>query len=768
MSTYTTFINFSTIDYTGTNGLSTFATNLTPLRFIPELSNSFNHRVIWEFGDGTISKSFSASKAYTFPGKYEVRLIVYDCNNNAMVSNVTKTILVYDYIPYTFNLNVINILDSNIDIIVSEDDEIIISENGIPMLSEGAYPLLFEDGSLMLTEDGDYVMYDDGTVVSVIDYNLRLKCGKIEGPFIANSYYPAYQPVTPLFYSISGSNSLNYWDIKDSKFHHLENFHSLYEKIYNYSIKSDQFSPIYKIEFAPTELYAKLVGNSITLCDKSDIGAVFVGLSASKEFYIKDDSISNTILLDFWFDKTKNVFQSNNFQTFNNFGITLSCLVVDNIASSLSITSNGLDGEGYTIDSFKINPIKYFNSKIPFIIKIKDIDGFSIKNFDTINLSSLNITLTHTADIQLATENGEYLLDSSGQEMYATTEHYILSSVYYTISSLNYTLSSQNSGGAVRGYIEFPFIDAKILQNVKILASGTFINDQSVGFTLSGESGYFNVYSNNYHDIWKINEDFNPSETLKELRFQETMLDKNVLFNDFFGGVLGDEKSNHESLGIKIYEKISNFVKNTQDIDNCEQEFIDSLATFVKYNDVGEERYNYPETIKRIINLASIDSTKLIGELNKFSENLDIKGRTSKDEFGINIGDTIDPFTYIVNKDTPIVALEKFSNDYVVLNTHQPLIVTGSDNYPLSSYTSDWGWPLVLPSSFDFLDIDKYYIFFTYNDVFDNTPIGGVIDFDNLKTTISRDITQSELIGDYGIFENMFLYTMYHSLSLIK
>jgi len=705
MSSSTTYINFSSIDYKGVDSLSSYATSLTPLKFVADLPNTYNNRLIWDFGDGSISRIFSPSKTFEFPGRYTVRLVVYDCNNNAMVSSIEKIIIIEDYINYTFNIK--PEIESN---------------------------------------------------------DLQLKVGKINGPFTADAFYPPYQTASSIFYNISGSTSSNYWDIKDNKFSHLDNFHTLYSKIYNYGIKSYQFIEIDKIQFQPIEMYAKIENGSIINCESTDIGASIIGLSASQEFYIKDDSVSDLMLVDFWFDKTNN----QNSEKYNNLGVTLSCSVISNSAYRISVTSNGLDGEGYPIESFNINPIKFFNTNIPFVVKLKDIENFTVKNFNPIELSAINIIITAITDTQLASEGGQYLLDEYGNSIYATGVSITLDSSNYSISSLNYTLDSQSHGGSFRGYITFPYTDMDVLQNAQIAISGAFTNDQFETFTLSGASNVFNVYNNNYFDIWKINEDFNPENTLKDLRFQETLLDKSVLFEDFLGGVLGNENSDHDAIGVKIYEKIANFIQNTQDVDNCEQEYIESIAQFVGYNNVNDERYIYPENIKRLINLTSIDKNKLIGESNKFRENFDVRGRTSKTEYGINIGNQIDINTYIVNKNIPIVALEKFSNQYTLLNTYQPLSSDLlPDTYPLSGYNSSWGWPLVLPNSFIFEDFEKYYLFFEYNDQYDNTLIGGSIDFNNEKTTIPENSSYNDLISPNGIFEHMFLDTLYQSLSLM-
>jgi hypothetical protein len=76
----------------------------------------------------------------------------------------------------------------------------------------------------------------------------------------------------------------------------------------------------------------------------------------------------------------------------------------------------------------------------------------------------------------------------------------------------------------------------------------------------------------------------------------------NKLFDDFIGGILGTELI-HDEIGLKTYEKIANYVANTQDLDKCEIDFLESLGRFVGYNDFAEEKYTYPEKIKRLVNL---------------------------------------------------------------------------------------------------------------------------------------------------------------------
>lgn len=706
-------LNFESIDYTGVNSASSYALPITPLHFIPEIGSSANTHMVWDFGDGTFAKSFSASHYYKFPGVYTVHLVQYDCDtNDALISTFSKEITIHDYFPLTFNITA------------------------------------FDAPS--------------GSEITDLVYQI----GQIEGPLVAYYSFPWYQPALDIFYDIYNTNSLNWWDINHNKFAHLETFNVIYEKIYNYTLSSFQFAEIPKISPVTKPIFVKVLNGVIVTCLSSDFGSVLGGLSATKEFFIKDDAITPNLLVDLRYDKVKykNPYIEN-FNYLNNLGITLSAVVGDNTPTHLSITSNGLDGEGYPIPSFRINPIKFYDTKIPFVVKIKDAFNFSIKNFGPIPLSALTITVTNIADELLATETGDLLLDEFANEILAEGVDVALALSAYSISSLNYTLSAQTHNGSFRGYIIFPGQEEPLF-NVKITVSATLSSSTSIEYTLEGSSNYFNVYPVDWWDLYKKNEDFNAREQIKDLRFQEILIDKHIFFDDFVGGVLGGVE--HEDIGTATFEGAANFVANTQDIDVCVIDALNSMGEFMGYNDVYEERYLYPPSIKHWVDVLSIDKVKLVGYENKFVENFDIKGRSGKTEFGTNIGNQIDTTTYVVSADVPIVALEKFSNNYTLLNTYQPVSAAGSFIYPLAAYSDTWGWPLVLPTPFNFVDIEKYYLFFEFVDTFDGTLLDGVIDFNNPQTTIPESVTTMELNDFNGIKEHMFLNTLYKRLSIIE
>jgi hypothetical protein len=684
----TTYTTFRTVDYKNASVLSSFSLSATPLVFVADLPIDAQNKVLWSFGDGTTSDAISASKHYTYPGQYTVNLFVYDCFGNVRVSSFSQTVTILDYFPLTFTID----------------------------RSDSSYSVL--------------------TAVR----------GQITGPLTFRAQYPLYQDAVDIFYNFHVAQETSYYNISAQQYAHLQNFNCMYDRTYNYYLSSYQFQEIDKIAITPIPIFAKIVGEQIITCDKLDVGAFFVGLSGQTDAYLKSDLLtnSNTRIATFKFDNT-NIYaptEDTHVSYLNNLGISLSAYGVETTQlSGLSITSNGMDGEYYKIQSFDISPIKFENVRIPFVTKVKDISGFSHKS-NSIQSSQYYI-LTGSAPVN---------------------------SYYYELSSLNSTLSSFDHDGSERHYVKFRNL-TDTLSNVSISANFSVTFDISgATVSVSGRSTPFTVYKDKHYEIYKKNEDFDPESTFKDLRFQEFLLDKNVLFEDYLGTIFGNLSSTYDTLGKKIYEKISNFVENNVDVDVDE---IYSLISQMEMVDSDTNIYdstliNYPEKIKRILNFVSISKNRLMGTSNKFSENFDTKGHTHKTEYGTNLGSTINTNSYMITAGTPIVALEKFSGSYTILNTYQPLCAVLSDVYMLSSYTSDWGWPLVLPVGFVYTDFPKYYQFFEYLSGYNNANTNFVIDFGNSGTTILSTASRSDLFDRDGIFENMIANTLYDSLSLFE
>lgn len=665
----TTYATFSAIDYKDENTLFSYSLSATPLKFIPDLPVGSNYNVFWSFGDGTTSKELTPTKYWNFPGEYVVNLIVFDCNNNAQVSSFSQTITIDDLIPYTLNF-----------------------------------------GTLSGSSD-----------------NLNIVQNKITGPWNLYTSYPHYQPTNKVIYDYNSTTSTNYFNISANRYVQLDKTYSLYQSISNVSLSANQFEQVPFVQPQTERIFAKIENGNIVPAQMEDLNSFYIGSSAITPVYFKDDEVNDTELT-FKFDQS-NSYIPNKVDYLNNLSVTLNLSVIENDDyNSATITSNGHDGEGTLITSFNISPIKFYNTYIPFVFKVKDSDNFSIK--------SLSAYTSDTLNVELLSENGQ---------------PFPLSGV---------TISQVTSASYDGSFVGTLFVNGVSEPSIAQLSAF------DIGNALDAASDQFVIYPADYHDLYKINEDFNATEVLQNITLQETIKNNPTLY-EFFETLLGGEDIDHDNIGTKIYEKIENFVANNADVD------VDEITALISQLDnLNSEEFifdrgllNYPEQIKRTLNLASIDYNKLVGTTNKFKENFDIKGQISKEVFGTNIGDELNSQTYVLSAGTDIVALEKFSGDYTQLNSYQPFNALSGTTTPLTAYSSNWGWPLVLPNNFNTSDFDKYYTFFEYTSAFDNTITDNVIDFENPSTTITKqEATKDELRRDGGIFDYLIHNTLYKSL----
>ena len=193
---------------------------------------------------------------------------------------------------------------------------------------------------------------------------------------------------------------------------------------------------------------------------------------------------------------------------------------------------------------------------------------------------------------------------------------------------------------------------------------------------------------------------------------------------------------------------------------------------------------DFPNKIQRLVSLLSIKRSKLFGFQNQFAENFNNLNIINSDTYGLNLGAQVDPYTYPVIPGNHIVAYEKFSNQYTLLNTYQPLalgttlstasilteesidILTESELeilsetiYHIIDYNESWGWPLILPSGFTQSDIPLFYDFYEYNNIYANNYIGGVLDMNITDVEPTQQSFES-------IYNTIILDTLYQSLSL--
>ena len=164
--------------------------------------------------------------------------------------------------------------------------------------------------------------------------------------------------------------------------------------------------------------------------------------------------------------------------------------------------------------------------------------------------------------------------------------------------------------------------------------------------------------------------------------------------------------------------------------------------------------FNYSGGLHRIMNIVSIPHKKLWGERSRFNRDFETYG-TVNDNYGKNLGNVIDTTTYMVTAGTPIVARQKFNNQFKLIT---PMYSTSagslSSQYPINELDSTWGWGL--GSNVTNSNFKDFYVFYEYVDYFADNQLEGVIDWGNTQTTVSENISAlSAWFDDDQIVDSM-------------
>lgn len=694
---------FDVLNFTNEFTTSGYALSICPFTFKPKLDTTLfsNKRLLWDFGDGTFSRSITATHYYDLPGEYTVSLYLYDGNNEAYFDAFTQKLIIYNFV----------------------NDAIILS----------AGDLNFETSSLKnkfnILRFNSWQTYG---ALSATGYTIALAASGNNAPFITQQQY------------------------EQDKYAHLKKYSQFYEYAYDENIKAFDYVAKDIIQTSNVELYAKVAANGLAFCNANDDGAVFVGTSGAAVAVYKDDAptIVAPTLIFAHFNKTNfaapamppgaasyalPVLQTNA----QSFYCTISALP----AAGLSITSTGLS-------SMQINAVQFVDTRIPFVVQIIDNIDSPCKYFSNLKrVSSSGALSAGTIQINFVD---------------ATTNATLTGAIVD-----DFGFFADYDAGLYKGYCSF---DAP-LTGVKIEATAAICLPDFTSQTLSVQSPAFAVVDKNF-SVAKINEDFDQAATYKSYRFQETLLDKDRFFDGFLGQIVGDSSATPNVLGKRVYEKMANFASNTQDVDACNISGLYSLKQMLDINIKQFNAFNFavPANLSRLMDLLSIKQSKLWGHTNEFAENFDKKGLDYSQTWGINLGSELNALTTILTAGSatkPIVAYEKFSNTYRLINTdalsssNLQFIDANKQTYALSAYNNNWGWGLILPSDFVAADFNKYYLFYNYNAATQNEIIDNIINWSDANTTIFRtNSSYAAWSQDNGTIQTIIANALFSGLNL--
>ena len=433
-------------------------------------------------------------------------------------------------------------------------------------------------------------------------------------------------------------------------------------------------------------------------------------------------------------------------------------------------SSNGITGLINPLTAFNIPKINFATQNIYFIAKVVTLSGIPVKSFEKIQDEVLLLETQSGDDIGLQNAQpldginvgggklGLELFNSTGDKIPALSANF---------QSKFDDLSANDAGGYFKGYLNTPVVGDDM--RIKL----TYITDSGV---LSGYSKPFDIYpSSGLFDIRKVNEDNNEEKNFEDLTYQPALQFQPLLMKELIGQIVGNNSSLPETLGIKTYEKVSNFTSNIADPDIAN---VKSLKSLIRELNIDFDEYNqqFPPSLSRLIDILSVSLSRQLGGRNQYQFNFDDKGFTNKTVYGKNKGVKLNIANTVLNtgeQSRDIIAYEKFSEKYTLVNTN---VISATDvdylsanAYPLSAYNNTWGWGLVVPRNVTGIDIEKYYEFYDFNATIDGTYTQKFIDFDNAENTYLLNVTSFKQYNEkWGVAENIISHNLYTNLGFIS
>lgn len=674
---------FKTFNYTGVLALSSYTLPFTNFYFRPEFNQEgarSNSRVLWDFGDGTSSESLTGQHYYNLPGVYNVTCHFYDRQGN--VTTDIESVTAYNFI-------------------------------------------------------------NNSLTVSTATSSVVLTASKIKTP-ISVTRFNSYQVQSSSSLSIvpfaSGAED-NYYDtnLVNAYYGHLYPFSSFYQLLPT-AKNTTEFVEISSFTTSDDSLYYRLSGAAIVRCSSTDSGSVYCGSSGTAVVYFKSDIAIPLVNLYFGYEPGGLLYSSNSYDTVLS-GVTI---VENTDYNYLNITSCGLEAEGTQQSSYQINKNKFANTKIGFVVKIKDSENFTIKK-----------PLISTLTLQL----------KRGSTVFNTA----------TFSTNNTGLSANKLLGVYRGTLTLsesalPLNSAGSPAPLTGVYINCIVNNLPPSNTsLSGQSNTFDIYPvKGLYTIAKINEDIDLTQKFKDISLQSLFLDNKVLYDEFLGNIFGTIDSDQTTIGKLTYEKISNFISNNRTLDYSNINNLYSLFEELNIDTLkfSENNYRYPAELARLIDILSINKSRLFGSVNAYNEDFDTRGYHNSEVYGTNLGSEVSIFQTIT-AGQGLIAYERFGNIIKVVNTYQPVSAVNSNNYIISNYNDSWGWGLVLPNTGYGVKIKDYYTFYNHIPTIEGSIKDSIINFADTNTTITPNTSSyNNWSQQDGIIANLISNQLYKGLDL--
>jgi hypothetical protein len=339
---------FDVLNFTNEFSTSGYALSICPFTFKPKYDESLfsNKRILWDFGDGSTSKSITATHAYALPGEYTTTLYLFDGDGEAYYDIFSQKITVSNFLQ----------------------DGLVLSAANLNFKTSSI------NNKFAIYRFNSWQTYN---ALSASGYSIALAASGNNAPFVTQQQYNA------------------------DKYAHLKKYSQFYEYAYDYNINAYDYVAKDVIQTSNQQLYARISNSNIIFCDASDQGAAFVGTSGMAIATYKDDEPTtnhHTLIFAHFADVNfpdHSGAATGIFPVLQTNAQSFYCTLTSMPPAALSITSTGLS-------AMQINAAQFIKTRIPFVMQVIDIDDVACKYCSNLKrVSSTGILSANTIQINV-------------------------------------------------------------------------------------------------------------------------------------------------------------------------------------------------------------------------------------------------------------------------------------------------------------------------------------------------------------------------------
>jgi hypothetical protein len=328
-------------------------------------------------------------------------------------------------------------------------------------------------------------------------------------------------------------------------------------------------------------------------------------------------------------DKNNNLFFNHSYNKISKFSNTnkfIKTVDIVPIKKNDTINKTIIDGLSYNLNN-RLYVINSLDNTVHVLTSDNDLNQ---ESFFYINPSNIEYKINNSGQLEIPynPEKSEYSLslkangDLNGWKWNYKYSYYKgLNQKYLSNRSNNIWFAKQNNFkflginenfDMARYMYEFSFM--KTLKESPFLYNDKFIDAEIKQNLIQKINTDINSLQNDLNNTNLVKTDEQSAYLQDEIdKKQKEILDINSqTTKGFFGSIFGSYPYQPTDLGVSVFSKIANFVKNSSDVETCD---IRHLLDLTKMTDIEDDDFNinFPEGISRIVNYASISPFKLMG-----------------------------------------------------------------------------------------------------------------------------------------------------------